>query len=326
MGANLTRRLVRDGHEVHLLVRPEHQIWRMTGIEDEVRLHEGRVEDREKVRAVVRSVCPDWVFHLAAHGAYPAQTGIEQMTATNFMGCVYLLDACVETGMDAFVQAGSSSEYGLKDHAAAEDERLEPNSHYAITKAAATHYCRHAAVHRNIHAVTARLYSIYGPYEEPTRLIPNLVVRGLKGDLPPLTSPRTARDFVYVDDATEALIRIASATRVARGAVFNIASGVQRSLEEVVLVARRLMAITAEPEWQSMAPRSWDTDVWCGSPALLEREVGWRCDIAMEEGLRRTIRWLEADPAMLRHYVARTLCGGMPRQATGGVEDASRGV
>src|SRR5262249_5612399 len=140
------------------------------------------------------------------------QTGIDRMMATNFMGCVNLLDACAEIGVESFVQTGSSSEYGYKDHPPAEDEALEPNSHYAVTKAAATHYCQFTARQHNLHAVTTRLYSIYGPWEEPTRLIPTLIIRGLKGNLPPLVSPRTARDFVYVDDAVEALLQVASQT------------------------------------------------------------------------------------------------------------------
>jgi len=64
------------------------------------------------------------------------------MLSTNLLGCAALADACAETGVEAFLHTGSSSEYGFKDHAPSEDELLEPNSDYAITKAAATHYCQ----------------------------------------------------------------------------------------------------------------------------------------------------------------------------------------
>ena len=58
-----------------------------------------------------------------------------------------------------------------------ENERVEPNSHYAVTKVAATHLCRLAAATSGVQAVTLRLYSIYGPWEEPGRLMPTLVQR-----------------------------------------------------------------------------------------------------------------------------------------------------
>jgi UDP-glucose 4-epimerase len=302
VGANLARRILRDGHETHLLVRESHQSWRLGEIAADVRLHVSSLQDREAVRRTVNEVKPDWVFHLAAYGAYSSQTGFELMATTNLLGCVTLLDACREIGVEAFVQTGSSSEYGYKDHPAAEDELLAPNSHYAITKAAATHYCQFTARQHDIHAVTVRLYSLYGPYEEPTRLIPTLLVLGLAGKLPPLVSPITARDFVYVDDAVEAIIRVASQTTLPRGSVYNICTGQQSSLEFVVSTVRRLLGISAEPVWSSMPRRSWDTDVWVGSSASLERCTGWHASINVETGIENTISWLRQDSQRLCFY------------------------
>jgi UDP-glucose 4-epimerase len=304
VGANVARRLLEDGHETHVLVRQSYRPWRLDEIASSLRSHEVDLRDREGVKRVVARVRPDWVFHLAAFGAYSTQTGIERMVETNLMGSVALLDACAETGIEAFVQTGSSSEYGYKDHAANEGEPLEPNSHYAITKAAATHYCEFTARQRNLHAVTVRLYSIYGPYEEPTRLIPTLIVLGLEGKLPPLVSPRTARDFVYVDDAVEAMMRIASQTTLPRGSVYNICTGQQSSLEFVVSAVRRTFDIAKAPVWGSMQQRSWDTDVWVGSPVSMARDSGWRSTIDIESGLRKTAAWFLQNPRMHRLYAS----------------------
>ena len=214
VGANLARCLLQDGYEVHLLLRHTNDNWRLREISAECRIVVGDIRDPEAVRSAVRSVKPQSVFHLAAYGAYSQQTGFQEMAATNLLGSAALLDACVEAGVERFVQTGSSSEYGYKDHAASELEVLDPNSHYAITKAAATHYCTYTARTTGIRAVTARLYSVYGPYEEPSRLIPTLLVHGLKGKLPPLVSPATARDFVHVDDAVRALLELATRDQV----------------------------------------------------------------------------------------------------------------
>ncbi|HEY3453465.1 MAG TPA: NAD-dependent epimerase/dehydratase family protein, partial [Bryobacteraceae bacterium] len=222
VGANLVRRLLQDGHECHLLLRRQHQSWRLQAVAPAVQIHEVDLEDDEAVGRVVAAVRPDWVFHLAAYGAYSNQVGIRQMAVTNLLGSAALLDASAAAGVQAFIQAGSSSEYGYKDHPAAEEEALEPNSHYAITKAAATHYCQLSARRLDFNAVTVRLYSIYGPYEDPNRLIPTLILHGLRGSLPPLVSPRIGRDFVYVDDAVDAMLRIAEAPSIPRGAIYNI--------------------------------------------------------------------------------------------------------
>lgn len=300
VGANLTRRLLREGHETHLILRPAHQAWRLEEIAGEYRPHVLDLDDREAVCRAVQEVRPDWVFHLAAYGAYSNQLGIERMIAINLLGTIALLDACADAGVEALVQTGSSSEYGFKDHAAREDEALQPNSHYAITKAAATHYGQFTAAHRGFNAATVRLYSIYGPYEAPTRLIPKLVLYGLRGQLPPLASPTTARDFVYVDDAVEAMLRVAATRR--GGAVYNICSGRRSSLAAVVEAAQRLMNIDAEPAWSGMVARMWDTDLWVGSPDRMAREVGWKAQVDFEAGLQRTIEWLRDNPRWRTFY------------------------
>lgn len=295
IGANLARRALRDGHEVHLLLRPGYRTWRLDEIASHLHLHEADLADGSTVRDAVHRIRPDWVFHLAAYGAYPSQQDVERMTSTNLPGCVALLDACVETGVGAFLNAGSSSEYGFKDHAPDEDDALEPNSLYAITKAAATHYCRLKGRESGVNAVTVRLYSVYGPYEDPGRLIPSLIVHGLNGRLPPLVSSEIARDFIYVDDAVDAMIRIATST-VPPGSIYNVCSGVQLNLGEVVRTATQLMGVNAKPVWSSMKERSWDTDVWVGTGARLERELGWRASTSFAEGLRQTVDWFRAYP------------------------------
>jgi nucleoside-diphosphate-sugar epimerase len=302
VGANLVRRLLQDGHETHLILRPSHQSWRLKDIAGEMRVHKADLEDRESVHRVVTSARPDWVFHLAAYGAYPNQTSLQRMVSTNLLGCAALVDACAESCFEAFLHTGSSSEYGYKDHPPSEDELVEPNSHYAITKAAATHYCQWAARERNLNAITVRLYSIYGPFEEPTRLIPTLIRHGLQGTLPPLASPRIARDFVYVDDAVDAMLQVASSSRAS---IYNICTGVQSTLADVVAIVRKLMNISAEPVWSSMPDRSWDTDCWVGSPQKIEREIGWRAQTTLEEGLKQTISWFKEHPDFLSFYTTR---------------------
>ena len=302
IGANLARRVVRDGHEVHLLLRAAHREWRLRGLTDSTATHTVDLKDRRAVQRAVAAIRPHWVFHLAAYGAYPTQTAIERMVATNVWGCVHLLDACRDAGAEVFINAGSSSEYGDKDHAAREDELLEPNSHYAITKAAATHYCQFTARANDLNAITVRLYSVYGPLEAPTRLIPTVIVHGLHGQLPPLVSPQTSRDFVYVDDAVDAMVTLAAAPAVPRGAIYNVCTGVQTTMREVIDLARGAMHVPAEPVWGTMPQRAWDTRVWVGSPERLEREIGWRAPTRFADGFRRTLQWLQGEPERLQLY------------------------
>lgn len=293
IGANLVRRLLADGHEVHVLLRPDLDLWRLEEVMGELLVHEGDLVDAASVGRVVEQARPAWIFHLAAHGAYPTQTETLPIVQTNLVGTSNLLEAAATVGFEAFVNSGTSSEYGYKDHAPAEDEWLEPNSTYAVAKAAATMYCRQRARRSGLPVTTLRLYSVYGPFEEPSRLVPRLIAEGLEGRLPPLVNPSIARDYVHVEDACQAYLK-AAAVGTEPGAVYNVGTGVQTTLAEIVELARRLLSIAAEPAWGTMPDRSWDTDVWVANSTRVRAKLGWSPSLDLEQGLARTIAWYRA--------------------------------
>jgi len=299
VGANLARRLLRDGCEVHLLLRPAHNPWRIEAIRADVHLHTLNFDDREALAQAVGRIRPDWIFHLAAYGAYSDQTDVRQMIQTNIVATTHLVEACLETGFEAFVNTGSSSEYGFKNRAPNESEWLQPNSHYAWTKAAATHFCSYAARNAGAHLPTLRLYSVYGPFEEPTRLLPTLVLKGLQGQLPPLVGPDIARDFVYADDVCEAYIRAASIAEQEPGAVYNVATGVQTSLRQVVELAKQVMDIRDEPQWGSMPNRHWDSTTWVGDSDKIRRVLDWSPHYTFEQGFHQTVDWFRQNSSNL---------------------------
>lgn len=299
VGSNLARRLLADGHEVHLLVRPGYRRWRIEEIRREVRLVEADLVDSEAVRRALTEIRPAWVFHLAAYGAYPSQTELPRIVEANVFATAHLIEASRAAGVEAFVHAGSSSEYGFRDRAAGESDRLEPNSAYAVSKAAATHLCREAARASGSWMPTLRLYSVYGPYEEPTRLIPTLIREGLRGRLPPLVNPEIARDFVYVDDVVGAFL--AAACRPRRddpGAVYNVGTGVQTRMRDVVDLARRTFPIAGEPRWETMPNRRWDTSVWIADIRKIAEHLEWRPSYTFASGFQRTVEWYSKRSAL----------------------------
>jgi UDP-glucose 4-epimerase len=304
VGANLARRLLGDGHDVHVLVRPGRDQWRLEEIRQALVVHEVDLAVAEAVHKAVAQTNPEWVFHLAAYGAYPTQDDLGQAVQTNVMGTLNLVQACCERGVSAIVSAGSSSEYGLKDHAPRESELLEPNSDYAATKASATIISNHLARSRGVPLTTLRLYSVYGPFEEPSRLIPALVLCGLRSTLPPLVSPDVARDFVYVDDVIDAFVLAAKKPHRGDGRVYNIATGMQTTVRQAVDAIRRLLPIEADARWGSMPDRKWDTNVWVGDSGLIREELGWQ-PRSFDEGLRLTVEWFVAEPTVRRFYEAR---------------------
>jgi nucleoside-diphosphate-sugar epimerase len=294
VGANLARRLLNEGHEVHLLVRPEHTAWRIEEILNHVRLHLVDFQDQKAVDLTLSEIRPDWIFHLAAHGAYSWQKDISQIFQTNLISTIHLVEASLRIGVESFIHAGSSSEYGFKDHSSAETDWPEPNSHYACAKASATQYCRYSAQTHKANFTTLRLYSVFGPYEDADRLVPKLIENGMRGKLPSLVNPDTARDFVYIDDVCDAFIKAAQTIPETFGAVYNVGTGIQTTLREAVEIVRRLLNIPVEPNWGTMPARQWDTSVWVANSQKIQTELGWTPQFNFESGFCQTVAWHRA--------------------------------
>lgn len=305
IGANLAHRLLRDGHTVHLLVRPNFSDWRIETIRPHVYIHKVDMTDFEQLVEVISQIQPDWVFHLAAHGAYAYQTNWQEITRTNVNSTFNLVQACLKSGFETFINTGSSSEYGFKSYAPSETEWLDPNSYYAVTKASATLFCRYTAESQKVRIPTLRLYSVYGAYEEPSRLMPNLIVRGLAGKLPPLVNPNIARDYIYIDDVNDAYLLAATQPEQEWGAVYNVGSGVQTSLQEVVDVARQVMNIAVEPGWGSMPDRHWDTNVWVSDNRQIQKVLGWKPRYPFRQGFEQMVKWFEENPELHTFYRER---------------------
>ena len=301
IGANLVRRLVHDGHHVHLFVRPEYKDWRIKDMVPSLEIHVINLLDLDLLRSKVAAIRPDWVFHLAAYGAYSWQDDLYRAIQTNFLGTVHILEACRQVGFEAFVNTGSSSEYGFKDHAPTETEWLDPNSYYAVTKASATSFCRYTARRYNLCIPTLRLYSVYGPYEERDRLIPKVILHGLKSTLPPLVDPEIGRDFVYTRDVEDAYILLASQCDGKAGEVYNLGTGIQTSLREVVAQARQVFNLSVDPQWGTMPNRAWDTTIWRANNSSI-LGLGWMPKFTFEQGFRETVEWFQNHPELWRYY------------------------
>src|SRR3989344_846287 len=148
VGSTLLRRLVREAppKKLHVLLQKNSDCWRIGDILKKVSVHFVDLRLPRAVDALVQKVKPRTIFHLATHGAYPAQQYDEkEILATNVDATFNLMRSCLAQGCDAFVNTGSSSEYGLKDKPMKESDVLEPTTAYGTSKAWATLYGQYLA-------------------------------------------------------------------------------------------------------------------------------------------------------------------------------------
>jgi len=298
IGACLARELAEHGDEVHLFLRNTSNLWRLNGLQDRFEIHRVDITDAENVKAAVREIRPDIIYHLATYGAYARQKDEKSAMETNVWGTVNLLNACASVGFERFVNVSSSSEYGIKDKPMREDDVLEPNGIYGVTKATATLYCQYMAHNKGLPITMFRVFAAYGYYEEPSRLIPSLIVPCLKNESPKLSSPDSVRDFIFVEDVIEALKR---STEVpgACGEIMNLGTGKQHTVKEAAEIVRELTGCKKEPHWNAVEKTGEEPKKWVADMTKTERILKWKPKHSLESGLKKTAQWFSSN---MGHY------------------------
>jgi dolichol-phosphate mannosyltransferase len=179
-----------------------------------------------------------------------------------------------------------------------EDEATLPDSDYAVSKVAASAFVKFYGIKYGMPAWVLRLYSVYGPYEDFSRLLPRLLLCAKEKKLPDLVNPNISRDFVHVDDVCNAFTTlIDKAHQLRRGEVYNIGTGTRTSLADLVSLTQRAFHVPGEPAWGSMPNRHWDHSDWFSNPTKARNDLGWQATTSLEQGLLSTMRWIDGNSA-----------------------------
>jgi nucleoside-diphosphate-sugar epimerase len=290
IGACLARDLIAAGENVHLILRATSSRWRLAGLEGQYVAHRADLRDADAVQRAVKSCKPEVIYHLAAHGAYASQKDRATILATNLIGTANLLDALRGWDYQALVNAGSSSEYGHKVDAMREDDCLEPRTDYAVAKAAATLLCQ-AEAYKTKPVATVRIFSAYGPWEEPSRLVPYVMDCCYRGMSPKVTAGWQPRDFIYVDDVVD-LMKLAARDSRAHGQIVNAGTGKQHTVRDMI---QTIVAVCGggriKPLFGSEPLRADEPTHWVASVERATVLLDWRPRFDLRGGIERMWQW-----------------------------------
>ncbi len=297
VGACLAHELVARQHEVHLLLRPQYQQWRLRDIAGKFIPHTGDLRDLESIRRAVSAAQPEVIFNLAVHGAYPAQRDRATILQTNWIGTANLLEALEGHDYQRLVHAGSSSEYGHKQHPMRECDAPEPRNDYAVTKAASSMLCLSEA-YKGKPVCVVRIFSAYGPWEEPTRLVPYVMSCYARGEAPKVTAGRQPRDFIYVEDVVS-LLTIAAEHPAVTGRVLHAGTGRQHTVRDIIeMIAEVCGDGRLGPIYGAEPARSDEPTHWVADIERTTELTGWRPTYDLRAGVEKMWRWYrDAQPS-----------------------------
>jgi len=291
IGSHLTRRLVREGARVHILLRKKGAAWRIADLLELVTVWEADLTDFASLQQRLSGFPAQVIFHLAGHvDVGRSWDPVEPLIKNNIIGTVNLLMALKDAGFESFVYPGTSEEYGNAAPPLCETQRESPISPYSFSKLSAAAFCQMAAKTFDLPITVLRLFPTYGPAQQGSMLIPAAIREFLAGREFRMTHGEQRRDFMYVDDAVEAFLRIAAGEKAA-GEVFNVGSGMPRKVRDVIDIITQYIGTECRVLRGAIPCRKGEGDECYSNNQKIRECTGWAPTVSLEEGLRITVAW-----------------------------------
>jgi nucleoside-diphosphate-sugar epimerase len=294
IGSNLACRLTVEGGTVAVVVRPHSRTWRLDDVISRTTVLHADLSDAARVQQAFSDFRPDVVYHIAAAGVDPRNQNAQAMLNSNVLGSWNVALAAQGSGVSRLVFSGTAGVYDDSDSPIGESGNLKPRTMYAASKVTAWFLTEALLSNSGISTVNLRLFTPYGPGDWPSRLIPQVIRKATKDEDIELTSGRQSRDFVYIGDVIEALIRAGS--REGGTGVINIGSGRATTVRDVVGTVLELTGSKSKAIFGALADR--EDEIWrvCADVTRVREVLRWKAATPLAEGLGKTIEWIRENP------------------------------
>ncbi len=300
IGSHLTEKLVGLGASVRALVRHNSRNnWGLleilpSHVKDKIEVFMGDLRDSETVQEIMKDV--DIVLHLGALISIPySYVRPREVIETNVMGTLNILNAARICGPRKIVHTSTSEVYGTAQYVPIDEKHpLQGQSPYSASKISADKIAESFFRSYELPVATIRPFNTYGPRQSTRAIIPTIITQALVQDTVSLGSLHPVRDLTYVENTVEGFIRVAESDE-AIGEVINIGSGFGISIGELAdkiisLVGRKVKIVS---DSKRVRPTKSEVGRLIADISRTKELIGWEPTISLDEGLKRTIHWVE---------------------------------
>lgn len=258
-----------------------------------VELVEGDILDEEL--AIRAAEGADVIVHLAANtGVAPSVADPRADCMSNVLGTFNYLEAARRHGTRRFVFASSGAAVGEVDPPIHEEIPPHPVSPYGTSKLAGEGYCSAYCRTFGVETVALRFGNVYGPGStHKNSAVAKFTKRAMSGEVLEIYGDGTqTRDFIYIEDLIRA-VRLAATVDDVGGEVFQIATNAETSVQELIDMLLPILAANGvkDVEIRETEPRQGDVQRNYSDTSKAARMLGWRAEVNLEEGIRRTVDW-----------------------------------
>ncbi|MCM8798292.1 MAG: SDR family oxidoreductase [Candidatus Omnitrophica bacterium] len=302
IGSHLVETLLKQGHRVRVLDnfatgKRENLAFlihsRMLRVN--CKIIEGDIRDFKTCAKACRGV--DYVLHQAALRSVPKSMKYPlEYNEVNIQGTLNILLASKKMGVKRVIYASSSSVYGERDKFPEKENFLpHPISPYAVSKLAGEYWCQVFSASYGLETVSLRYFNVFGPRQslesQYAIVVPKFITCLLYNQSPPIYGDGTqSRDFTYIENVVKANL-LATTKEGISGEVFNIASGKDYSVLDLLGILQRIMHKKIKPKF--FPPRPGDVRRTWADISKAKRLLGFIPQIDFERGLEKTVAWFK---------------------------------
>lgn len=294
IGSNLVRELVKKGERVSIIVSKNiGENSRIADIKPKLDIYECNLLS-ESLKNLVGKIKPDFIFHLASYGVPPEEDNVLKMIDINLKGTINLIEAVKQNPFKLLINTGSCVEYGIKKDDMKETDMLTPINNYGVLKSAITLYCQKEAIRNNLPIINFRMFSVYGYFDQKYRLIPSVIRSAIMNEPIKVSAPTNVRDFIFIEDVIGAYLQ-ATKVSLPNGGIFNIGSGKQHSIEEIVRLCLGISKSNSAIQWGALSnqKRSIEPLRWQANMSKTKKILDWEPKTTIEKGIKKTVEWFK---------------------------------
>ncbi len=293
IGSHLVKHLISEGADVSVVVRYKsiNDNIRLSSVWDQITPIEADLKNIDSLRQF-NGQSYDVIFHLAAYNHVgDSFLHVNEALMSNTVATANLLEFAPDYGR--FVYISSSEVYGYQEEVPFKEDFLPaPISPYAIGKYAGELYSRMKRTQSGKEIVCVRAFNAFGPYQSEKAVIPEIIIKCLKGVPVETTEGKQTREFNYVENLVEGFIAAAEA-KPAHGGVINLCSGEEIAICDLVRKIHQLSNSSSKLKIGALPNRP--TEIWrmSGSSYQAQKNLNWKSKISFEEGIVKTIEWFK---------------------------------
>ncbi|MCG8432265.1 MAG: NAD-dependent epimerase/dehydratase family protein [Candidatus Omnitrophica bacterium] len=289
IGQNLIRRLRGTQNELFCIIHPEQRGFSFR--DAAVRERFADLSVAHQVRKVIAESRPHKVFHLAAVIRNERSFRlVEEVLRNNITATLNLISSLHEEGCRRIVTVSTCEVYGDRAEPFLESHELNPISPYSAAKASVDLFCTMLNRSLGSPVVILRPTLVFGPHQRESMLIPQIISSALRSEDFEMTRGEQTRNFIYVDDIVEALLKAGDVPGI-EGQVFNVGSTLEWAIKDV---ARKIIELTGSRARLVLGAKPYRVpEIWryCSDCRKAKEVLGWEPRVSLEEGLQKTIQW-----------------------------------